>query len=314
MLFLAALTLVSNLQWHTDLEEAKRAAQREGKPILSLRLLGNLDEELSCANSRLYRTVVYTDPVVASYLREHFILHWQSVRPAPKITIDFGDGRKITTTVTGNSIHYILAPDGHVIDAIPGLYTPRAFLDALQTPLTPSSPLPANAGRGDRFATAIAAMSRTVSKAAAERPVLNAITMYKDASLDGYVRADDVVLSDESLTAIRAHTRARSDEEFAEIISLLKATLDADTKYNETLLRPRIRAWIASGITNVDQLNEKIYAEIFLTPFDDPWLGLLTKEYTGLENDGVTTSSTALSDRTAHRLSRVPAESSRSRR
>src|SRR5690349_19074185 len=41
MLFLAALTLVSGLQWHTDLEEAKRAAVREGKPILSLRLPGN---------------------------------------------------------------------------------------------------------------------------------------------------------------------------------------------------------------------------------------------------------------------------------
>lgn len=43
----------SRLFWHKDFEAAKSEAQRTGKPILSLRLLGNLDEELSCANSTL---------------------------------------------------------------------------------------------------------------------------------------------------------------------------------------------------------------------------------------------------------------------
>ena len=314
MLFLAALTLVSNLQWHTDLEEAKRAALREGKPILSLRLLGNLDEELSCANSRFYRTIVYTDPHVAQYLREHFILHWQSVRPAPKITIDFGDGRKITTTITGNSIHYILAPDGHVIDAIPGLYTPQAFLAALQSSSLspPSGERVREAGvRGNP--TAIAASKLTGSKNVVERSTLNALTLYQDHSLMIFERADDVELSDESIAAIRAHTRPRRDEQFAEMISLLKSTLAADTKINETQLRPAIRAWIASGITNVDQLNEKVYSELFLTG-NDPWLGLLPNAYNGLENDGVTTSSTVPVDKSARRLSHAPAESSRSRR
>jgi hypothetical protein len=50
------------------------------------------------------------------------------VRPAPKVTIDFGDGRRIERTLTGNSIHYILDEDGEVIDAIPGLYSPSGFL------------------------------------------------------------------------------------------------------------------------------------------------------------------------------------------
>src|SRR5215204_5481362 len=39
------------LFWYTDLEAAKAAARATGKPILSLRLLGRLDEEFSCANS-----------------------------------------------------------------------------------------------------------------------------------------------------------------------------------------------------------------------------------------------------------------------
>src|SRR5262249_9832765 len=38
----------SRLFWYTDLEQAKSASHATGKPILSLRLLGRLDEDLSC--------------------------------------------------------------------------------------------------------------------------------------------------------------------------------------------------------------------------------------------------------------------------
>ncbi|MFT3743723.1 MAG: hypothetical protein QM785_05450 [Pyrinomonadaceae bacterium] len=118
----------SHLYWYTDLEAAKAVAKKQNKPILTLRLLGNLNEEFSCANSRLFRSVLYPNADISKYLRENYILHWKSVRPAPRITIDFGDGRKIERTITGNSIHYVLNPDGTIIDAIPGLYSPSAFL------------------------------------------------------------------------------------------------------------------------------------------------------------------------------------------
>jgi hypothetical protein len=121
----------SRLYWYTDLEKAKAAAKASGKPILSLRLLGNLSEEYSCANSRFFRTVLYANKTVADVLRERFILHWKSVRPAPRVTIDYGDGRKLERTLTGNSIHYILDSEGRVIDALPGLYGPQGFLRGL---------------------------------------------------------------------------------------------------------------------------------------------------------------------------------------
>ena len=121
----------AQLYWYTDLNAAKGEAARRNKPILSLRLLGNLNEEFSCANSRLFRAILYPNAAISKYLRENYILHWQSVRPAPRITIDFGDGRKIERTITGNSIHYILDKNGDVIDALPGLYTPEMFLSYL---------------------------------------------------------------------------------------------------------------------------------------------------------------------------------------
>jgi hypothetical protein len=117
----------SHLYWYTDLDTAKQAAAASGKPILSLRMLGNLDEDLSCANSRFFRITLYSHPEIAQLLRDKYILHWQSVRPVPKITIDFGDGRKVQQTITGNSIHYILDQTGRPIDALPGLYAPIAF-------------------------------------------------------------------------------------------------------------------------------------------------------------------------------------------
>ncbi len=126
---------VSRLYWYTDLEEAKAAARASGKPILSLRLLGRLDEELSCANSRLFRTTLYANEHVAQTLRDAYVLHWSSERPAPQITLDFGDGRVVRRTITGNSAHYVLDAQGRIVDVLPGLYGPAAFERVLKESL-----------------------------------------------------------------------------------------------------------------------------------------------------------------------------------
>lgn len=117
----------SRLYWYTDLAQAKAAAKESGRPILSLRLLGELDDELSCANSRFFRTALYPNREVNALLREGFVLHWSTERPAPVMTIDFRDGRVVKRTVTGNSLHYVLDAEGRVVDAIPGLWGPAAF-------------------------------------------------------------------------------------------------------------------------------------------------------------------------------------------
>lgn len=123
---------VSDLYWYTDLDKATQAAQEQDKPILSLRLLGELDEAFSCANSRLFRAILYPDPAVSNYLSEHFILHWSSERPAPRVTIDMGDGRLLQRTITGNSVHYVLDDRGRPVDAFIGLSTPERFVEGLE--------------------------------------------------------------------------------------------------------------------------------------------------------------------------------------
>jgi hypothetical protein len=117
----------SRLFWYTDLAEAEAAARSAHRPILALRMLGRLDEELSCANSRLFRTTLYANAGVSSFLRDNFVLYWSTERPVPRVTIDFGDGRKLERTTTGNSAHYVLDEDGAVLDVLPGVYAPARF-------------------------------------------------------------------------------------------------------------------------------------------------------------------------------------------
>jgi hypothetical protein len=65
--------------------------------------------------------------------------------------------------------------------------------------------------------------------------------------------------------------------------------LSEDTCRNEYLLHPKIHAWLATGeLANVDALYRKVYAELFLNPDSDPWLGLVSPDtFTALENNGV---------------------------
>jgi hypothetical protein len=142
----------SRLFWYTDLAVAQAKAVETGKPILSLRLLGNLDQELSCANSRFFRVALYANAEVSQYLRDRYVLHWQSVRPVPHVTIDYGDGRKLQRTLTGNSIHYVLDANGQPIDALPGLYGPQAFLEHLKRAEALSQNLIGESSQGRRTA------------------------------------------------------------------------------------------------------------------------------------------------------------------
>lgn len=334
---------LSGLYWYTDLSQAEVAAKATKKPILSLRLLGNLNEEFSCANSRFFRTVLYSNKVVSGALRERFILHWQSVRPAPHITIDFGDGRKLERTITGNSIHYVLDADGHVIDALPGLYGPMAFIrnleraeniikrlsektleqrqlalseyhrdavhsitsDWLQDAKLAGGRIPesllAKDGKGRR-AVEIAPLA--VTKGITEFSILKAMTRDAD-SLKAVTDEDawakiawhhisDAKLDDQSVGLIRRQMQAlwgsTTDIKAMNLLQKLQSSIALDTVRNEYMLHTQLHAWLASAFipTDVKSFNDKVYAELFLTPQSDPWLGLFSDDvYVGLEGGGI---------------------------
>jgi hypothetical protein len=350
----------SRLYWYTDLEQAKATARASGKPILSLRLLGRLDEEFSCANSRFFRTTLYANRDVAQFLRDNFVLHWKSVRPVPRVTIDFGDGRKIERTITGNSIHYVLDSDGRVIDALPGLYSPREFMNGLTLASYAANKAGVLSGteraaflekyHRDRIVavstqwaddldqidghappprkplmvsdfsvlppSAVLACSVTLTKAGIERPFLCAMTTRPDADRAKLEStADDMTWA--KIAALPGHAvyldagsreliRAKNPDALAagrlavsksiaetpmlRTIQNLQRSIAEDTVRNEYLLHTKMHEWFVHGSapTDADQLNAKVYAELFLTPDSDPWLGLVPRDaFTALENNGL---------------------------
>jgi len=336
----------SKLYWHTDLEQAKSAARAQGKPILSLRLLGRLDEDLSCANSRLFRITLYANAQISNLLRERFVLHWQSVRPVPTLVIDFGDGRKMERTLTGNSIHYVLDSNGHVIDALPGMYGPGAFRRELERIVSSAATIGAiddgeehnsalrryhalrlneleNAWINDvRRAGLRVAPSREISrpantvlspptaqKAAAaaisktgliERPILRGMSDNPEldsigrdagwsriAALHSQDAAMDV--STRRLMIFKDPALARGGAALQTATALERAVAE-DTVRNEYVFRAQIHRWLADIAISSDlaSLNEKIYAELFLTPSWDAWLGLRwAGAYSGIDKDGI---------------------------
>jgi hypothetical protein len=294
--------------------------------------------------------VLYPDAAVSSYLREHYILYWQTVRPVPRVTIDFGDGRRIETTITGNSIHYVLDSEGQPLEALPGMSAPQPFLRWL----TASADLAKNytacaaenraqllrdyhraqleeasrnwdndmlkassqgerliAGDGNALAVAspVVAPASTYAQAlktndpAGGKPLLEEAA---GAAIDwkrlALLHQPDTVLDSASLrvietkeptawdSSVRAVSKSIMEAPALSGLMRLRRSLAEDVVYNEYVFHSQIHRWFMAGeaTANVDALNEKVYAELFLTPDSDPWLGLLPRgAFTGLPYDGV---------------------------
>jgi len=333
---------LSGMYWHTDMGAAKAAARKSGKPILSLRLLGNLSEEFSCANSRFFRTILYSNASISKKLREDFVLHWKSVRPVPHVTIDFGDGRKLERTLTGNSIHYILDVEGRPIEALPGLYGPNAFLRALLVSekvfaklREAKGPNPGGAlvtyrrNRINRLSanwladiqksggkmpeglvqvrtpdgtpTAIVATGTVVTKAVTEVSLLRSLTSGAESlgritdevtwRKIAQLHLADAQLDSRSIGLIQRETqKVLGKNDLKSLLEKLQLNVAMDSVRNDYLLRSKVYAWLIEdrGRSDLESFNEKIYAELFLTPASDPWLGLFTADtYMALEDGGV---------------------------
>ena len=330
---------LSGLYWYTDLEQAQRVSAQSGKPILSLRLLGKLTDELSCANSRFFRTVLYSNAAVSAILRDQFVLHWQMVRPVPLITIDFGDGRKLERTITGNSIHYVLDSDGKVIDAFPGVYGPQAFsrvladAQALFTNLKGKDEaakrnalLEYYSSRANKISLAwladvtkiggkrpegisvqvndkgeaLSIMPLAVSKMVTEATTLRAMTAGADSlgritdestwQKIANLHSADAILDERSIALIRKQNPDLSEKLLTSLVGKFQQSVALDTVRNEYRMHPHLLAWMTRERwrSDVNKFNEKVYAELFLTPRTDPWLGLLMPDaYTAIDNAGV---------------------------
>lgn len=306
----------SGLYWYTDLEKAKAAAQASGRPIVSLRLLGRLDEDLSCANSRFFRTTLYPSAEINELLKDRFILHWQSVRPAPKVTIDFGDGRKLRRTITGNSIHYILDPDGNLVDALPGLYSASVFANELRQSADAVKEAGAQGSHdylqhfkstesrllqvwaNDLGAIHVSLPSKPELTEHDLERVMDDTKWQQVAQLPKNRPAFDAqvmtVMLKKFPTASQAapvaQTKAVMETPMLREMRNLSNSVALDTVRNNYMLRTKILEYLTRTNAHafpLAEINNWVYDRIFLTPGQDPWLGLAPPDaFSAIDGNG----------------------------
>ncbi len=296
------------------------------------------------------RTVLYANKEISMYLRQNFVLHWESVRPVPRITIDFGDGRVVTRTITGNAVHYTLDSQGRLLDAIPGIYGPKSFLRVLQSNYGLWERLPKieDKSRGAllekyheeellslekawskdltrvsllwegktnneiKNVSAKEAIEVTYGKRLVEEPLLNIMTTISDTKslkekmneetwrkiallyaqesrLDASSRKLMTYQNPALTAAALTVSKAQIESPLLTMIRNFESTLAVDTIRNEYEFHSQIHSWFKEGAwqKGLVAFNERVYAEIFLTPASDPWLGLKEAVYTGLGDGGL---------------------------
>jgi hypothetical protein len=223
--------------------------------------------------------VLFSSEPIAAFINTHFEPCWESVRPVPLVTIDFGNGSKLTRTLNGNIATYVCSPDGRVLDILPGVYTPDAYLRQLEQLALLS-----------RYAQA-----RTSDESAQrlkEYHQRQAALLEKNEPPAQFIESTGVSISGVE-KSIRLIVGGRSNRAINRVHSQQKVTaansvanwkeLAEDTRINETLHRRAIHAELAKlGPVPPSKITKWLYREVLHADLDDPMLGvgkLLEKNY-----------------------------------
>lgn len=192
--------------------------------------------------------MLFSNPEIAAFLDESFECAEVTLRPVPRVEIDFGNGLKLTRTLNGNVATYFCTPAGEVVDLVPGLATPEEYLERARKAasligLFGEDPKSAR-GRVARYhrsraAEPVSAGNRRadVGKMAVERPLKRALSG---------LPADP-----------------------------FQASLHEDGEYNQEVRMPAVHAMLAEQpLAKPDAIKARLFREILGVDLEDPYLGL----------------------------------------
>jgi hypothetical protein len=229
--------------------------------------------------------VLFSDPKVSSFIRANFVAAWEAVRPVPVVEIDFGNGRKLKRTVNGNIATYICDPTGRVVDVLPGLNTPEAYLESLRYAL-------------NLYRASAASFEKTVIEyhtANLETPTVYEWVRndYAKAMVERLMRMSldkrqEFIDKKELGTRIVPGPRTRIDTAKNEVESPVKkltaeesAILAADTEINRKERKPVIHRILSEKIVRPSEITKRIYRDALHCDLDDPYLGLVSGAFNG---------------------------------
>jgi hypothetical protein len=199
--------------------------------------------------------VLFADKSVQDFVREHFTAAWESVRAVPIVTIDFGNGHTLQRTLNGNVATYVCAPDGRVIDVIPGLCDAQTYLKSLNEALKLYARTHADAAALSTWHSE----QHQVALDAASQPVVD---------IDPTARRLDVskaVVEDPLKIAMRAD----------------KELVAEDGRRNMLWRRPIVHGLLMRPGLRPSDITHALYRDALHVDLDDPWLGLNGGPFSG---------------------------------
>lgn len=202
--------------------------------------------------------MLFSNEKVAASINENFEPVWVSVRPVPRVTIDFGNGNVVKRTLHGNVATMVCEPTGDVIDILPGVYEADTYLERLLELKTLREVCKTD------ITTALRRYHTRQSKRAADQ------------------------LSEDTPRPNNANMTIEIDvKHVAASSSLLK-----DTEINEGPRRQLIHSYLKDrDHAQPEDITKWLYREVLHADLDDPYLGLgetLFGSYPFADEDAIT--------------------------
>jgi hypothetical protein len=225
--------------------------------------------------------VLFSSDEVSEYINTHFEPAWESVRAVPIVTIDFGNGQKITRTLNGNIATYVCAPDGSVLDILPGVYTADTYRQQLEQLVllhryaTPVGPGGVGSNLKDYH-------RRQAVLLAKNQPPASLVEVRGGPSILGIETTVQLVAGGRSNRGVDGAARVAPPAPPAEKLAGWKE-LAEDTRINETVRRRMVHEKLATvGQVKPKEITKWLYKEVLKADLDDPYLGLgdiLNRQY-----------------------------------
>jgi len=239
--------------------------------------------------------VLFSQPELAAFLSDTFECAWESVRPVPRISIDFGNGHTLERTLRGNIATYLCTSEGRTFDLVAGLMDTDEYRTRLGQGLELfarlRAPGPSVVQRVVAWHGPLGAAERgregmrNFSKAAVERPLeRQLLPAFGPGSVPP--AADEPGLSIVDLNGYGAGLPApfpfvaKGEVEAPLEAQLAGARVDAGGLALDTELQRRLGHRLAHAFLAAHPLEEPaalthdVYRTLLHVDLDDPYLGL----------------------------------------
>ncbi len=234
--------------------------------------------------------MLFANGAVALYINANYECAWESLRPVPKVHIDFGNGHTLDRTLNGNIAFWFVSPKGEAFDLVPGLVDAPTFLSRCREATALGAQLGAAIEPATRrqlvaqvhlrrIAMNPAAPSSTVpdrSKVRVEHGIKDALGVAGIAQQDpDFSQPAGFNPADISKVAVEMPLKSSLLAALPQASLPDASALPVDTAFNQRIRFPKADRLLAqSPLAKPADLTQRVYLDILGVDLADPYLGL----------------------------------------